>query len=88
MRFFLQRQADPRYVRGMQLPAANARFHIAIHRIRGSYFAHVTDLPGCFSRGVSEVEALENARDAIRAYMWLVQALADDKATVQLEINA
>jgi hypothetical protein len=37
---------------------------------------------------VSEVEALENARDAIRAYMWLVQALADDKATVQLEINA
>jgi predicted RNase H-like HicB family nuclease len=72
----------------MQLPAANTRFHVAIHRIRGSYFAHVTDLPGCFSRGVSEVEALENARDAIRAYMWLVQALADDKATVQLEISA
>jgi len=75
----------PRYVRGMQLPAANARFHIAIHRI---YFARVTDLPGCFSRGGSEVEALENVRDAIRAYLWLAQALADDKATVQLEINA
>ena len=77
-----------RYVRGMQLPAVNARFHIAIHRVRGSYFAHVMDLPGCFSRGGSEVEALENVRDAIRAYLWLAQALADDKATVQLEINA
>jgi predicted RNase H-like HicB family nuclease len=72
----------------MQPPAANARFHIAIHRIRGSYFAHVMDLPGCFSRGGSEVEALENVRDAIRSYMWLVQALADDKATVRLEISA
>lgn len=72
----------------MQLPAANARFRIAIHRVRGSYFAHVVDLPGCFSRGASEVEALENARDAIRAYLWLAQALVDDKATVQLEISA
>jgi hypothetical protein len=72
----------------MQLPATNTRFHIAIHRIRGSYFANVTGLPGCFSRGASEVEALENARDAIRAYRWLLQALAGDKATVQLEIDA
>jgi predicted RNase H-like HicB family nuclease len=72
----------------MQLPAANSRFHIAIHRIRGSYFAHVTDLPGCSSRGASEVEALENARDAIRAYLWLLQALVEDEATVQLEISA
>jgi predicted RNase H-like HicB family nuclease len=72
----------------MQLPTARARFRIAIHRVRGSYFAHVVDLPGCFSRGASEVEALESARDAIRAYLWLVQALADDEATVQLEISA
>ena len=72
----------------MTIPAANARFRIAIHRMQGSYFAHVTDLPGCFSRGASEVEAVENARNAIRAYLWLAKALADDRATVQIEISA
>ena len=72
----------------MDLPAANARFRIAIHRVHGCYFAHVTDLPGCFSRGASEVEAVENARVAIRAYLWLARALVDDSATVQLEISA
>jgi len=76
------------YVSGMNLPAANARFRIAIHRVQGCYFAHVADLPGCFSRGATEVEAVENARTAIRAYLWLAQVLVDDAATVQLEISA
>ena len=72
----------------MKLPPANARFRVAIHRAKGCYFAQVMDLPGCFSRGASEVEALENARTAIRAYLWLAQVLAGDTATVQLEISA
>jgi predicted RNase H-like HicB family nuclease len=71
----------------MNLPPANARFRVAIHRAKGCYFAQVTDLPGCFSRGASEVEALENARTAIRAYLWLGEALAGEAATVQLEIS-
>jgi hypothetical protein len=68
-----------------QLPP---RYRIAIHRAKGCYFARVIDLPGCFSRGATEVEAVENARSAIRAYLWLVQALAGDSATVHLEISA
>ena len=64
------------------------RYRIAIHRAKGCYFAHVIDLPGCFSRGASEVEAVENARSAIRAYLWVAQVLAGDRATVQLEISA
>ena len=64
------------------------RFRIAIHRVKGAYLAQVADLPGCYSRGHTEVEALENARAAIRAYMLLVQAVADGAATVQLEITA
>ena len=64
------------------------RFRIAIHRVSGAYLAQVADLPGCYSRGQTEVEALENARAAIRAYMLLLQALADGAATVQLEISA
>jgi predicted RNase H-like HicB family nuclease len=68
--------------------APQPRYRIAIHRVKGCYFARVVDLPGCFSRGATEVEALENARSAIRAYLWFAQALAGDMATVQLEISA
>ena len=64
------------------------RYRIAIHRARGGYFARVIDLPGCVSRGESEVEALENARVAIRAFVWVAQILASDKASVELEISA
>ena len=41
-----------------------------------------------FSRGASEVEAVEKARSAIRAYLWVAQVLAADRATVRLEISA
>ena len=79
------RRVDFSAVNAERLPA---RYRVAIHRAKGCYFAQVIDLPGCFSRGATEVEALENARSAIRAYLWVVQALAGDAATVQLEISA
>jgi predicted RNase H-like HicB family nuclease len=72
----------------MNAPPVSMRYRIAIHRAKGCYFAHVINLPGCFSRGASEVEAVENARSAIRAYLWVAQVLATDRATVQLEISA
>jgi predicted RNase H-like HicB family nuclease len=64
------------------------RFRIAIHRAKGCYFADVIDLPGCVARGASEVEALENARATIRAYLWAAQVLAGEDPTVKLEISA
>ena len=67
---------------------ATARFRIALHRWRGSYFARVVDIPGCVSKGASEVEAVENARAAIRAYIRIAQVLADERVTVELEISA
>jgi len=70
------------------MAAQPPRFRIAIHRAKGAYFAQVLDLPGCIARGATEVEAVENARAAIRAYLWVAQALAGDRATVQLEISA
>jgi predicted RNase H-like HicB family nuclease len=64
------------------------RFRIALHRGRDCYFARAVDLPGCVSRGDSEVEAVENARAAIRAYLRVVRLLASERATVELEITA
>lgn len=72
----------------MQDPAAPVRYRIAIYRACGCYFVQVVDLPGCFTRGATEVEAVENARSAIRAYQWIAKALAGENATVQLQISA
>jgi predicted RNase H-like HicB family nuclease len=69
-------------------PTAAPRFRIAIHHWRGSYIARAIDLPGCLSRGATEVEALENARIAIRAYLRVVNVLESERATVELEISA
>ncbi len=72
----------------MQESATQTRYRIAIYRACGCYFVQVVDLPGCFTRGATEVEAVENARSAIRAYQWIAQALAGEIATVQLQISA
>ena len=63
-------------------------YRVALYRAKGCYFAHVPQLPGCVTRGASEVEAIENARHAIRSYLWIMQVLAADRATVELEIKA
>ncbi len=66
----------------------SARFKIAVHRGRDGYFARAIELPGCIARGATEVEAVENARAAIRAYLALARLAAAHRATVQLEISA
>lgn len=54
----------------------------------GGYYARVIELPGCTSRGATEIEAVENARAAIGVHLWVARALADDPAEVELEIFA
>lgn len=70
----------------MDTPAA-PRFRIAVHRAMGCYVARVAELPGCVASGATEVEAVENARAAIRSWLRLAQALAGSRATVEVEIR-
>ena len=63
------------------------RYRIAVHRAMGAYLARVIELPGCFARGATEVEAVENARAAIRSYVQVSRALSGDPATVIVEIR-
>ena len=65
-----------------------ARFRIAVHRFQDAYFASAIDLPGCVTRGASEVEAVENARAAIRAFLAVADLIAAQRAVVELEISA
>jgi predicted RNase H-like HicB family nuclease len=65
-----------------------AKYHVAIHRYAGSYLACVANLPGCVGRGASQVEAVENARAAIRAWLSLGRMLSREDAVTELEITA
>jgi predicted RNase H-like HicB family nuclease len=51
------------------------RYRIALHQSEDGYSASVPGLPGCWSQGATEAEALENITDAIREYL----AVIDDQ---------
>ena len=45
------------------------RYKVALHRSDEGVAISVPGLPGCWSQGETEEEALENIRDAIQAYL-------------------
>ena len=53
------------------------RYRVAIHRSDEGYSVSVPGLPGCWSQGTTEAEALDNIRDAIREYLSVVEDQLD-----------
>lgn len=51
------------------------RYRIAIHQSAEGFSVSVPGLPGCWSQGATDVEAVENIKDAIREYL----AVIDDQ---------
>ncbi len=49
------------------------RYRIAIHESDEGYSVSVPGLPGCWSQGDTEAEAVENIKDAIRDYLTVVE---------------
>jgi predicted RNase H-like HicB family nuclease len=74
--------------RSMDSNAHPGRYRVSLHRAKGTWFAHVLDLPGCIGRGSTEVEAVESARAVIRGYRQVARLLELDPARIILEINA
>ena len=64
------------------------RFHVTLHRVSESYVARIVEFPGCIARGTSEVEAIENARLALREFLSVSLLLGAEPALVQVEISA
>jgi len=48
------------------------RYRIALHKSEEGYSVSVPGLPGCWSQGATEQEALENIKDAIREYLAVI----------------
>ena len=49
------------------------RDRIALHQSDEGFSVSVPGLPGCWSQGASEAEAIDNIKDAIREYLALVE---------------
>ena len=48
------------------------KYRIALQKSDEGYSVSVPGLPGCWSQGASEQEALDNIKDAIREYLAVV----------------
>lgn len=48
------------------------KYRIALNKTEEGYSVSVPGLPGCWSQGATEAEALENIRDAIESYLSVV----------------
>jgi len=49
------------------------RYRIAIHHSDEGYSVSVPGLPGCWSQGATDAEAVESIKDAIREYLAVVE---------------
>ena len=49
------------------------KYRIALHKSDEGYSVSVPGLPGCWSQGATEKEALDNIRDAISEYVFVVE---------------
>jgi predicted RNase H-like HicB family nuclease len=52
---------------------ARMKYKVVLHSSDEGVAASVPGLPGCWSQGATEAEALQNIRDAIREYLAAVE---------------
>lgn len=64
------------------------KYTVVFHSTEEGISVSVPGLPGCWSEGDTESEALENIRDAIREYLAAVRELACDQETHEIEVPA
>ena len=62
------------------------KFKVALHHSDEGYSVSVPGLPGCWSQGATEEEALVNIEDAIREYLDVAAELARDAEVREIDI--
>ena len=62
------------------------KYKVSIKKTDEGYAVCCPGLPGCWSQGQTEEEALENIKDAIKAYLETVEELTKDKESRYVEI--
>jgi predicted RNase H-like HicB family nuclease len=62
------------------------KYEIALQKTAEGYGVCVPGLPGCWSQGVSEQEAIANIEDAIQNYLAAREDLLRDAVVREIEI--
>jgi len=62
------------------------KYKVAVHKTEEGISVSVPGLPGCWSQGATEVEALANIEDAIREYLAVVDQLLETAEVREIEL--
>jgi predicted RNase H-like HicB family nuclease len=63
------------------------RYRIAIHPSDEGFAVSVPGLPGCWSQGATEAEAIDNIREAIREYLAVVEEQLEGAEVREIEVT-
>jgi predicted RNase H-like HicB family nuclease len=63
------------------------RYVVSLKKTDEGYSVWVPGLPGCWSQGVNEEEALDNIRDAIRDYVSVARELASEDEVREVALS-
>ncbi len=61
------------------------KYKVNLKKTEEGYSVRVPGLPGCWSQGKTEEEALENIKDAIQSYLETVEDLSKNKESRYVE---
>lgn len=62
------------------------KYKIALYKSDEGYSVSCPGLPGCWSQGDSEEEAIDNIQDAIKEYLAAVDELVPDADVREVEV--
>jgi predicted RNase H-like HicB family nuclease len=62
------------------------KYKIRLEESDEGFAVWVPGLPGCWSQGATEEEAIENIKDAIQTYLETIDILNRDKETRLIEV--
>ncbi|MGI8884092.1 MAG: type II toxin-antitoxin system HicB family antitoxin [Pyrinomonadaceae bacterium] len=63
-------------------------YKVILQKSEEGYSVSCPGLPGCWSQGATEEEALENIRDAISEYLEVINDLTENAVVREVEVAA
>ena len=62
------------------------KYKVVVKKSKEGYSVSCPGLPGCWSQGKTEQEALDNIQDAIREYLEAVGKISKGKKVLEVEV--
>ena len=62
------------------------RYRVALHESEEGFSVSVPGLPGCWSQGATEAEAIENIKDALREYLEVINEQLRGEEVREIEV--